>query len=150
MSISRHAAIAMVGAWHAMGGALTHLGAAGADAPGLGLGTPPANVWGDQPAANGVTAPSATGAGAPPLEGMAVSQMEADRAFLAWAESPAGRAQIAMELKALRSLSASRLVVDMLGTAEGKEGLLKGLQQALATDTALATQLRSLLQRPSG
>lgn len=54
-----------------------------------------------------------------------------------------------MELKALRARAASRLVADMLGTAEGKEGLLKGLQAALATDTALATQLRSLLQRPS-
>ena len=45
--------------------------------------------------------------------------------------------------------AAARLVSDMLGTAEGKEGLLKGLSAALSSDTALATQLRSLLQRPS-
>jgi len=74
-------------------------------------------------------------------------QLDVDRAFLAWAESPAGRAQIAMELKALRSSAAARLVRDMLVTAEGKEGLLKGLQQALAGDSALPTQLRAMLQQ---
>jgi hypothetical protein len=135
----------MVGAWHAMGGgALTTLGA---DAP-KAAAPLTATLWGDQPAGAAGAAAALTARAA--LEGMAAGQMEADRAFLAWAEGPAGRAQIAMELKALRSHAASRLVVDMLGTAEGKEGLIKGLQQALATDTALATQLRSLLQRPSG
>jgi acetyl-CoA carboxylase/biotin carboxylase 1 len=150
VSISRHAAIAMVSAWHSMGGALTHLGAAGADAGPSAGGAPPAAaaLWGEQPAAASAGGAAAGGAGER-LEALAAAQAEADRSFLSWAESPAGRAQIAMELKALRSHAASRLVADMLGTAEGKEGLLKGLQAALGTDTALATQLRSLLQRPS-
>lgn len=150
VSTSRHAAIGMVAAWHAMSGALSHLGTAGADgAAAAAFPAAPAGLWGEQAPAAAAAAPSANGGPRAALESMAATQMEADRAFLAWAESPAGRAQIAMELKSLRSHAASRLVVDMLGTAEGKEGLLKGLQQALTGDTALATQLRSLLQRPS-
>jgi acetyl-CoA carboxylase/biotin carboxylase 1 len=71
--------------------------------------------------------------------------MREDKAFLAWAESASGRAQIAMELKAMRSQNANRLVQKMLETPEGKEGLLKGLQHVLKTDTALSMQLRALL-----
>lgn len=128
----------MVAAWHVMGGALTGLEAAApapAAAPGL---------WAAEPAA--AAAASATAASpAPRLEELAAAQVAGDRAFLAWAESPAGRARIAVELKALRAAAAARLVADMVATAEGRDGLLRGLQAALGTDTALATQLRSLV-----
>jgi hypothetical protein len=83
------------------------------------------------------------------LAAAAAAQAGADRAFLSWAESPAGRARVTAELRALRSQAASRLVVDMLGTAEGKEGLLRGLQAALGADAGLAAQLRALVPRAS-
>jgi hypothetical protein len=67
------------------------------------------------------------------------------RALLQWAESPGGKAQIAVELKALRSQASARLVRDMLATSEGKEGLIRGLQAVLASDNTLATQLRALV-----
>lgn len=67
------------------------------------------------------------------------------RALLQWAESPGGKAQIAVELKALRSRASARLVRDMLATSEGKEGLIRGLQAVLASDNTLGTQLRALV-----
>lgn len=67
------------------------------------------------------------------------------RALLQWAESPGGKAQIAVELKALRSQASARLVRDMLATSEGKEGLIRGLQAVLASDNTLGTQLRALV-----
>ncbi|KAG2445384.1 hypothetical protein HXX76_000006 [Chlamydomonas incerta] len=69
-----------------------------------------------------------------------------DRAFLAWAESPAGRAQIAGELRSMRCSAAEELVAQVLGTVEGKEGLLHALQGAIQRDGMLALQLRLLLQ----
>jgi hypothetical protein len=51
---------------------------------------------------------------------------------------------VALELKALRFGAALRLVSKMLGSAEGKEGLLRGLQQAAAGDPSLALQLKTL------
>ncbi len=84
-----------------------------------------------------------------PVEAMWMSQMVSDGDFLSWVESTAGRVQIAAELKALRSKAASRLVMDMLGTTEGKEGLLKALNAVLANDGALATQLRVMLASKS-
>lgn len=68
-----------------------------------------------------------------------------NRALLQWAESPGGKAQIAVELKALRSQASARLVRDMLATSEGKEGLIRGLQAVLASDNTLGTQLRALV-----
>jgi len=79
------------------------------------------------------------------VEQLYEAMLESDKALLAWAESPGGKAQIAVELKALRSQAAARLVRDMLATGEGKEGLIKGLQAVLATDSTLTTQLRALV-----
>jgi hypothetical protein len=50
-----------------------------------------------------------------------------------------------VELKALRSQASARLVRDMLATSEGKDGLMRGLQAMLATDSTLSTQLRALV-----
>lgn len=74
-----------------------------------------------------------------------LDQQAEDAAFLEWAESSAGRAHVASELKALRSRSASRIVSQVLGTAEGKEGLLRSLQSASKRDPGLAMQLRMML-----
>ncbi len=67
------------------------------------------------------------------------------RAFLEWAEGSSGAARIAMELKALRSAAAARKVADLAGTAEGKEGLVRGLAEALKHDPSLRLQLGALL-----
>jgi hypothetical protein len=72
------------------------------------------------------------------------------RALLQWAESPGGKAQIAVELKSLRSQASARLVRDMLATSEGKEGLIRGLQAVLASDNTLGTQLRALVGAQGG
>lgn len=68
------------------------------------------------------------------------------RVFLEWAESAAGAAHIAMELKALRSVAAGRKVAELAGTAEGKEGLMRGLAEALQHDPSLRLQLGALLR----
>ena len=68
------------------------------------------------------------------------------RAFLEWAEGSSGAARIAMELKALRAAAAARKVADLAGTAEGKEGLVRGLAEALQHDPSLRLQLGALLQ----
>ena len=68
------------------------------------------------------------------------------RAFLEWAEGSSGASRIAMELKALRSAAAARKVADLAGTAEGKEGLVRGLAEALKHDPSLRLQLGALLQ----
>ena len=68
------------------------------------------------------------------------------RGFLDWAEGATGAARIAMELKALRSAAASRKVAELAGTAEGKEGLVRGLAEALQHDPSLRLQLGALLQ----
>ena len=67
------------------------------------------------------------------------------RAFLEWAEGSSGAARIAMELKALRSTAAARKVADLAATAEGKEGLVRGLAEALKHDPSLRLQLGALL-----
>ncbi|KXZ43841.1 hypothetical protein GPECTOR_79g120 [Gonium pectorale] len=69
----------------------------------------------------------------------------ADRAFLAWAESPAGRSAIAGELRAMRCSAAEEMVSAVLDTADGREGLLAALGRAVAADDGLAMQLRLLL-----
>jgi acetyl-CoA carboxylase/biotin carboxylase 1 len=148
VSVSRRAAIRMVRGWYSMGamGGLQGADPASPMASALAINSS-FSFWGDDKApgaAGGAPAAPAAVSGAGGAN-MHAAQLEADRAFLAWAESAAGRAQIAMELKGLRAHAASRLVQDMLATAEGKEGLLKGLQQVLTTDSALSTQLRAML-----
>ena len=61
------------------------------------------------------------------------------------AERWAVRALVASEFKALRSCSSSCIVSQVLGTAEGKEGLLRSLQSAARRDPVLAMQLRMML-----
>ena len=68
-----------------------------------------------------------------------------DLAFLEWSESSPGRSMMAAELRSLRSRSASRIVSQVLGSAEGKEGLLRSLQAASKRDPVFAMQLRMSL-----
>lgn len=68
------------------------------------------------------------------------------RAFLEWVEGNAGAARIAMELKALRSAASAAAVQGLVETAEGKEGLVRGLQEALCHDPSLRLQLGALLK----
>jgi acetyl-CoA carboxylase/biotin carboxylase 1 len=70
-----------------------------------------------------------------------------DGAFMAWAEGASGAARIAMELKGLRMRAASRAVQALASTAEGTEGLVRGLQEAMRANPSLVLQLRSLAGR---
>jgi len=67
-----------------------------------------------------------------------------DACFMSWAEGASGAARIAVELKALRTAAASRTVVELSRTSEGTEGLVRGLQEAVAGNPSLMLQLRSL------
>lgn len=151
VSIRRDDAINLVHSWHTLGNSISYLQV---DASPQAVAGQSFSFWADERSSgsNGTTA-AAGGMNGSIHEfnpdTMYASQLEADNAFLAWAESAAGRALIAMELKGLRSRAASRLLKDMLATGEGKEGLLKGLQDVLQTDSALATQLRAMLQQSS-
>ncbi len=92
-------------------------------------------------AGGGAAGPGAPAGPPPPHE----AAMEEDRCFVQWAESGAGRAAVAAELRALRARSASRLVGGVLSTPEGKEGMLRALGAAVGHDPVLAAQLRMLL-----
>lgn len=70
-----------------------------------------------------------------------------DAAFVSWVESASGAARIAMELKALRQRAASRIVQELSTTAEGTEGLVKGLEAAIKENPSLVLQLRSLVSK---
>ncbi|KAF6253758.1 carboxyl transferase domain-containing protein [Scenedesmus sp. NREL 46B-D3] len=138
VSISRRQALAMVRNWSSMAGSGLH--------DELAWGS--RDISSEEPSASApavAAAAAAAAAAGGDVSGLFEAMHESDRALLAWAESPGGKAQIAVELKALRSQAASRLVQDMLATGEGKEGLIKGLQAVLATDSSLATQLRALV-----
>ena len=69
-----------------------------------------------------------------------------DAAFLQWVEGGSGAARVALELKALRGAAAARVVAELSSTAEGTEGLVRGLQAAVGANPALLLQLRSLLK----
>ncbi|KAG2488653.1 hypothetical protein HYH03_012820 [Edaphochlamys debaryana] len=98
-----------------------------------------------------VAASGKQGPAAEPVDSVAAAQADVatshDRAFLAWAESPMGRAVIAGELRALRRAAASDMVGQLLDTVEGKDGLMVALQSALARDAMLAVQLKMLLNQ---
>lgn len=68
-----------------------------------------------------------------------------DGAFLNWVQGGGGAARIAMELRLLRTRAASRLVAQLAGTAEGTEGLVAGLREAVRSNPSLTLQLRSLV-----
>jgi acetyl-CoA carboxylase/biotin carboxylase 1 len=140
VSISRRQALTMVRNWSSMAGSGLHDELAWGSRD-ISSEEPSASA----PAVAAATAAAAAAAAGGDVSGLFEAMHESDRALLAWAESPGGKAQIAVELKALRSQAASRLVQDMLATGEGKEGLIKGLQAVLATDSSLATQLRALV-----
>lgn len=68
-----------------------------------------------------------------------------DDVFMAWAESASGAARIAMELKILRQSAAADMVKELSATAEGTDGLVRGLHSALDANPSLLLQLRSLV-----
>ena len=68
-----------------------------------------------------------------------------DDAFMEWAEGGGGAARVALELRMLRTRAAGRLVAQLAGTAEGTEGLVAGLHEALTSNPSLLLQLRSLV-----
>jgi len=70
-----------------------------------------------------------------------------DTAFMAWVESSSGAARIALELKLLRQRTAARAVRELSCTAEGTDGLVKGLEEAVKANPSLVLQLRSLLNK---
>jgi len=149
VSINRLDAIAMVRAWSSQAGTGLHdelalSSQAGSDdvAP---LSRPLGSSGGGAPAVAAAAAAEAAAAAAGDVKGLWEAMLESDKALLQWAESPGGKAQIAVELKALRSQASARLVRDMLATSEGKEGLIRGLQAVLASDNTLGTQLRALV-----
>ncbi|GLC69098.1 hypothetical protein PLESTF_000789000 [Pleodorina starrii] len=80
------------------------------------------------------------------LGGSAEEASARDRSFVEWAESRAGRELVAAELRSLRRTVAADLVTQVLGTDDGKEGLLHALQAACQRDGTLGMQLRLLLQ----
>lgn len=67
-----------------------------------------------------------------------------DAAFMDWAESSSGASRIAVELKSLRTVKAARAVMELAVTAEGTEGLVRGLQEAMVDNPSLLLHLRSL------
>ncbi|GIM14329.1 hypothetical protein Vretimale_17214, partial [Volvox reticuliferus] len=69
-----------------------------------------------------------------------------DRAFVEWAESRGARDLVAAELRSMRRSVAADMVTQVLGTDDGKDGLLHALQAACLRDGTLAMQLRLLLQ----
>jgi hypothetical protein len=74
-----------------------------------------------------------------------------DASFLEWADSGAGRAALAAELRALRARSAAGMVAQALVTPEGRDGLLSALAAALqGGDPGLAAALRSVLAAAEG
>jgi acetyl-CoA carboxylase/biotin carboxylase 1 len=70
---------------------------------------------------------------------------EEHEAFLEWMESSTGTARLAMELKSLRHQAACRTVLQLAATAEGTDGLVKGLAEAVKDNPSLVLQLRSLV-----
>jgi len=131
-SVPRHAALAMVRSWHAQAG----------NSP---------SVWPlspQDPHTRRLVAEGLPGGGAESVNSVTslyLSQLSEDQEFLDWTESVAGRTRIAAELKVLRARSASRMVDQVLGTTEGKEGLLKALQSALRRDSMLGMQLKMMI-----
>ena len=70
-----------------------------------------------------------------------------DALFMAWIESASGAARIAMELKGLRQRASMATVAMLATTAEGTEGLIKGLAEVVKSNPSLVLQLRSLVNK---
>eukprot|EP00887_Chlorella_sp_A99_P005434 scaffold1.g5434.t1 len=69
-----------------------------------------------------------------------------DGAFLDWVEGGSGAARVALELKALRTAAAAAAVGALSATAEGTDGLVRGLAAAVRANPSLLLQLRALLK----
>lgn len=98
-------------------------------------------------AQNGNYGSSGSGVQLAPVGAAADKIWQNDAAFMSWVDSAGGAARIAMELKGLRQRSATAAVAELAGTAEGTEGLIKGLAEALKSNPSLALQLRSLVNK---
>lgn len=72
-------------------------------------------------------------------------EQEEHEAFLQWMESSTGTARLAMELKFLRHQAACKTVMQLAATAEGTDGLVRGLAEAVKDNPSLVLQLRSLV-----
>lgn len=68
-----------------------------------------------------------------------------DAAFMEWVQGAGGAARVAMELRLLRTRAAARAVGELAATAEGTEGLVAGLREAVRSNPSLVLQLRSLV-----
>lgn len=103
----------------------------------------------------GLTGKAGTAALAPPPAGPQDAEQQAtaaadslwadDASFLEWVESAGGAARCATELRQLRTGAAARLVAELSSTAEGTEGLVAGLREAVKANPSLVLQLRSLV-----
>ncbi|KAL4426359.1 hypothetical protein ABPG77_004653 [Micractinium sp. CCAP 211/92] len=152
-SISRQQALGLLRSWYLSsphpspsaasgedGGALLGLDSAAAGSAGL-RGTVAAAA-----AANGAPAGPEQAAGA---AAAAAAEQEGawadDAAFMEWVQGAGGAARVAMELRLLRTRAAARAVGELAATAEGTEGLVAGLREAVRSNPSLVLQLRSLV-----
>ncbi|PRW58200.1 acetyl- carboxylase 1-like isoform A [Chlorella sorokiniana] len=125
-SISRHQALRLLRSWYASTSDSTACALADSSGEGLASALAPAGPEGGSAAE-------------------AQAAWQDDGAFLDWVQGGGGAARIAMELRLLRTHAASRLVAQLAGTAEGTEGLVAGLREAVRSNPSLTLQLRSLV-----
>ncbi|PSC75189.1 acetyl-carboxylase 1-like [Micractinium conductrix] len=161
--VDRHAALALLRSWYlsaphpAAGGAGNSedgndfSGLSRAPSGGGGNGTlggmapPPAGPEQDGDGDGGFGAPSGALTHAEAQGAEAERQWGDDAAFMEWAQGAGGAARIGMELRLLRTRAAAQLVTELSGTAEGTDGLVAGLREAVRANPSLVLQLRSLV-----
>lgn len=78
-------------------------------------------------------------------EAEAEADWQDDAAFMEWVQGGGGASRVALELRLLRTRAAARQVTELAGTAEGTEGLVAGLREAVRSNPSLVLQLRSLV-----
>lgn len=144
--ISRHQALGLLRSWYL---STPHHGSPAAGEDGAAL-------LGLDSAAGGSRPPDAAAAGGPSdvvqakgaAGAAAVERARAwadDAAFMEWVQGAGGAARVAMELRMLRTHAAARAVGELAATAEGTEGLVAGLRDAVRSNPSLVLQLRSLV-----
>ena len=74
-------------------------------------------------------------------------QWENDAAFMEWIEGSTGSARISLELRGIRHRAATDMVTSLIGTTEGTEGLLQGLEEAIESNPTLLLQLRNMITK---
>lgn len=152
-SISRQQALGLLRSWYLSsphpspsaasgedGGALLGLDSAAAGSAGL-RGTVAAAAAAHGAPAGPEQAAGAAAAAAAEQEGAWAD----DAAFMEWVQGAGGAARVAMELRLLRTRAAARAVGELAATAEGTEGLVAGLREAVWSNPSLVLQLRSLV-----